>query len=53
MARRAFNQAINEDPTVAGAWDGLGKAFFDLGQPSRAAEAFKSAARLMPEPATS
>jgi predicted Zn-dependent protease len=24
-ARRAFNRVINEDPTVAGAWDGLGK----------------------------
>jgi len=51
-ARRAFNRAINEDPTVAAAWDGLGKAFYDLGQPRRAAEAFRTAAGLPPDPAT-
>lgn len=51
-ARRGFNRAIDEDPTVAAAWDGLGKAFYDLGQPPRAAEAFRTAASLSPDPAT-
>ena len=51
-ARRAFNRAINEDPTMGAAWNGLGKSFYDLGQPLRAAEAFRNAANLLPDPAT-
>lgn len=50
-ARRSFNRTINEDPTLSTAWDGLGKAFFDLGDPAKAADAFRSAANLMTDPA--
>jgi hypothetical protein len=46
-ARRSFNRAINEDPTVGTAWNGLGQALFDLGEPAKAAEAFRTAAGLM------
>ena len=45
-ARRAFNRAINDDPTVAAAWNGLGNALYDLGRP-----AFNTAANLSPDPA--
>jgi hypothetical protein len=50
--RRAFNRAINEDPTVAAAWNGLGNALYDLGRPGDAAQAFHTAASLSPDPAT-
>lgn len=50
-ARRSFNRAINEDPTIASAWNGLGQAFYDLGDPAKAAGAFQSAANLTPDPA--
>ena len=50
-ARRAFNRAINDDPTVAAAWNELGNALYDLGRPDDAAEAFNTAANLSPDPA--
>ncbi|MBL4719658.1 MAG: tetratricopeptide repeat protein [Alphaproteobacteria bacterium] len=45
-ARRAFNKALNEDPTSGAAWNGLGKSFFDLGDLSAAIDAFGHAAAI-------
>ncbi len=53
LARRSFNRAINEDPTIASAWDGLGKAQYELGDPTAAAKAFRTAANLSENPALS
>ncbi len=53
QARRSFNRAINEDPTIASAWDGLGKAQYELGDPVAAAKAFRTAANLSENPALS
>ncbi len=53
QARRSFNRAISEDPTIAGAWDGLGKAHYDLRDPEAAAKAFQTAANLADNPSLS
>jgi hypothetical protein len=45
-ARRAFNKALNEDPASGAAWNGLGKAFFDLDDLSASANAFGHAASI-------
>ena len=46
-ARRAFNKMLNEDPASGAAWNGLGKAFYDLGDLTAAADAFGRAAVLL------
>ena len=43
QARRSLNRAINEDPTIASAWDGLGKAQYELLQLNKAAKSFRTA----------
>lgn len=46
-ARRAFNKMLNEDPASGAAWNGLGKAFHDLGDLGAAADAFGRAAAVL------
>ena len=53
QARRSFNRAINEDPTISGAWDGLGKAQYELLALEEAAKSFRTAANLAADPALS
>lgn len=53
QARRSFNGALNEDPTHDSAWDGLGKAHYNLADPEAAAKAFRTAANLSDDSALS
>ena len=53
QARRSFNRAINEDPTIASAWDALGKAQYELLQLDKAAKSFRTATNLAEDPALS
>jgi tetratricopeptide (TPR) repeat protein len=48
-AAKRFNEAIKVDPKNANAWNGLGWARFNGGDPSGAAEAFAKAIQIQPK----